>query len=72
MSRTRSPLGKYMDGRPGRTQEEWAREFGISRSYVSELASGAVQPSFKLACRIHEVTGGDVPVSAWPSAGDAA
>lgn len=47
------------------TQADWAKRFGISRSYLSELMSGKYTPSLKLAKRIQEQTKGRVPMSSW-------
>jgi transcriptional regulator with XRE-family HTH domain len=55
-----------------RTQEEWADIFGISRSYLSEILSGAVTPGWKTIAKIHEATGGKVPPAAWLKREDAA
>ena len=55
-----------------RTQEEWAAVFGISRSYLSEILSGAVTPGWKTILKIHEATGGKVPPGAWIKKDDAA
>lgn len=43
-----------------------ARELGISRPYLYQLADGSREPSFELALLIEERTGGKVPVTGWP------
>jgi transcriptional regulator with XRE-family HTH domain len=48
-----------------RTQEEWAEVFGISRSYLSEILSGAATPGWKTITKINDATGGSVPPAAW-------
>ena len=55
-----------------RTQEEWAEVFGISRSYLSEILSGAVSPGWKTIIKINDATGGKVPPGAWLKSEDAA
>lgn len=46
---------------PARTQHAWAAELGISRSYLSQLLSGAKVPSVAVAKQIDAATGGRVP-----------
>ena len=59
-------LNQYISkSKARRTQQEWADEFGISRSYLSEILSGAVSPGWKTILKIHEATGGKVPPGAW-------
>lgn len=48
-----------------RTQEEWAAVFGISRSYLAEILSGAKAPGRKAIIKIDHGTSGSVPASVW-------
>lgn len=59
--------------KPQKTHEEWAKLFGISRSYFTDLVNERVRPGTKVIARINEVTGGKVPPAAWfgKSAGSA-
>ena len=52
-------LAKYLETT---TQDALAKKLGVSRSYISFLASGKRQPGLKLALRIEAVTG--VPAEA--------
>jgi DNA-binding XRE family transcriptional regulator len=52
-------LADYLD-QTGTTQDFLAEKLGVSRSYVSLLASGERQPALPLALRIEALTG--VPV----------
>lgn len=67
-------LAAYMKDRsPPKTQADWGALFGISRNYLSEIASGAKSPSLEVAVRIERATGGAVPASSWiesPAASD--
>jgi transcriptional regulator with XRE-family HTH domain len=57
---------------PGqRTLEAWAREFGISRSYLSEILNGK-SPGRDTIAKIDAATGGRVPPSVWFQSGVAA
>lgn len=47
------------------TQQEWARFFGVSQGYLSQIISGARYPSPRLMRRIEEKTRGEVPVIVW-------
>ncbi len=49
----------------GHTRRDFARELGISQSYLSEIASGAKRPSLNVAFRIERETEGKVPASSW-------
>lgn len=52
----------------GIKQAELADELGISRGYMSELASGDKSPGRELAVKIERITGGAVPVASWGEA----
>ena len=52
----------------GEVQAKVAERFGISRSYLSEIASGAKEPSLRVAFRIERATEGAVPASSWAEA----
>ena len=54
-----------------RTQSEWAKDFGISRNYLSEILSGKQRPGWKTIQKIHRATGGTVSPDAWLTKGDA-
>lgn len=58
-------LTEFIESRPDRPQREWAEEFGVSRSFFSEILSGRKFPGRKTISRIEEVTGGKVPASVW-------
>lgn len=58
-------LATYISRAPGRTQQEWADDFGISRSFLSEILSGVKMPGRKTMSRIAEVTDNAVPVTSW-------
>lgn len=49
-------LSDYLDdlGRQGKTQADFAAEFGISVGYLSDLKNGKVSPSLKLAKRLSD------------------
>ena len=55
-----------------RTQAEWAEAFGISRSYLAEILSGAKEPGRNAIRKIEAATGGKVPAAVWFSAGERA
>lgn len=59
-----SNLSAYLKS-AGIRQAELASVLGISRGYMSELASGDKSPSRTLAVKIEHVTGGAVSVSSW-------
>lgn len=50
-----SPAGQ------ARSQSAWAASAGVSKSYFSELVSGARVPSVEVAKRISMATNGQVP-----------
>lgn len=47
----------------GWSQSRLSQEAGISKSYLSEIMSGAKRPSIDVALQIAEATGGKVKVS---------
>lgn len=50
------------------TQAEFARRLGVNQATVSKLASGERRStSIETARRIAAVTGGAVPITAWPN-----
>lgn len=50
------------------TQAKFAERLGISRSYLSEIETGAKKPALDLAFRIERETGGAVPAKSLASA----
>jgi len=59
-------LNQYIASYPvAATQIEWARFFGISQPYLSQILSGARTPHRALMKRIEEKTRGAVPVVVW-------
>lgn len=52
-------LRQYL-AQANRSQSEFARQIGVSRSYLSEIASGAKLPSLTVAAAIERETGGKV------------
>ena len=58
-------LSEYMQRHPGRTHEQWAADFGISRSHFTQLVNGSAYPSRRVIARIAAVTDGRVPPAAW-------
>jgi hypothetical protein len=50
---------------PLRTQDEWARLFGISRPHLNGILNGKAEPGRDLIQRISDATDGAVPPSAW-------
>lgn len=59
-----SKLLQYMDSQPKEPMRVWAKRFGVSRSYLTELLGGKT-PSIEVAERIAVETGGEVPISSW-------
>lgn len=51
------------------SQAELARQAKISRSYLSELVSGAKVPSLKVALAIERATRGKVKAASWLEGG---
>lgn len=48
-----------------KTQADFAKEFGISRSYLAEILSGAKRPGRDTIEKIEQATCGQVPASVW-------
>ena len=53
------------DRKKPRTQAEWAAFFGISRSYLAEILSGAKEPGRNAIRKIELATQGKVPAAVW-------
>ena len=51
--------------RLGITDSAFAARLGVSKSYLSQILSGARTPSRDLIQKISDTTAGDVPPSAW-------
>lgn len=47
------------------TQRAFADRVGVSKAYMSEIASGLKVPSLEVAVRIQRATDGDVAVESW-------
>lgn len=47
------------------TQSSLAAAIGVSRGYMSELASGSKTPSLEVAVSIERFSSGAVPASGW-------
>jgi transcriptional regulator with XRE-family HTH domain len=62
-------LTQYLDAKKI-TQAEFARRLGVNQGTVSKLCR-AGRPSWRLAARIEDETGGAVPVSVWAKAREA-
>jgi plasmid maintenance system antidote protein VapI len=60
-------LASYIKSQPRKTMAEWATDFGISRPHLHSLLTGGRNPSPDVAIKIAAVTGGQVPVAAWPN-----
>lgn len=58
-------LHAYIARFPDRTQQDWAKRFGISRSFFAEIVSGRKYPGRKTMITISKETDGEVPVAAW-------
>ena len=59
-------LEQYISSYPIRaTQQEWARFFGISQPYLSQILSGRRTPHRVLMQKIERRTRGAVPVMVW-------
>ena len=50
---------------PGNTQAAAASLFGVSRSYMNELAQGLKRPRLALAFKIEKATDGKIPAASW-------
>jgi len=57
-------LKTFLDGQD-LPASHWAAVFGVSRSYLSQMAAGLKAPSLDLAFRIERATGGAVPAASW-------
>lgn len=62
---TYESLSDYLEDwcRIGKTQSEFAAQFGISVGYLSDLKNGKVQPSLALAHRLSEYC--HIPIKAF-------
>lgn len=49
----------------GVIQADWAKRFGVSSSYLSDLLNGKKRPSLDLAFKIERETSGRVLASSW-------
>lgn len=58
-------LSQFMAVEPKRPMQAWADDFGISRSYLSEILSGKKQPGRDTIAKINAATGGRVPPAVW-------
>jgi hypothetical protein len=59
-------LAQYIaSSKTRRTHEEWAKEFGISRSYFTDIVNGKLTPGTHVIRRVNEYTGGKVPPAVW-------
>jgi len=61
-----STLSQYLK-ETGTTQAQFADLIGVHQGTVARLASGTRGPSWELAHKIEQVSGGAVPVSCWPA-----
>jgi transcriptional regulator with XRE-family HTH domain len=57
-------LAQFIADEPKRPLEMWAKEFGISRSYLSEILSGK-SPGRATIEKIDRATAGKVPAASW-------
>lgn len=55
-------LQKYLEGRK---KGDFAKDIGISPSFLSQILSNRRKPSLKLALAIDKATDGEVPASSW-------
>lgn len=51
-----------------RTQEALAAACGCSQVFIAQLESGKRTPSRRIAMKLHDMSGGEVPFPAWPDA----
>lgn len=49
----------------GKTRAAWAKQLGVSRSYLSDVLNGKSRPSLELASMIERETDGVVVASSW-------
>ena len=61
-----TPLSEYIAA-SGKSQAQIAEMFGISASYLSQIASGKRLPALDLAARIEAATGGAVTAISFAS-----
>lgn len=52
----------------GIRQRTLAETIGVSRAYMSDLCNGKRTPSFAVARKISDATGGEVGFESWPVA----
>lgn len=57
-------FAEHMDA-SGLSRTEWAKRLGVSKSYLSQLASGQKRPSLDMAVRIERETDGAVRPCDW-------
>lgn len=62
-----STISDYVAARSGQSMGEIARGIGVSRPYLYGLLSGDRSPSWDMAKKIEEGTGGEVKALAWPA-----
>jgi len=60
-------LSEFLDSEEGSkfSRAEWARRFGITRGYLSQLSSGNRSPRIPLAVKIEDETEGKVSIRSW-------
>lgn len=58
--------------RLGISQNAFADQIGVSKGYLSQIASGKREPSREMIQKINVVTNGDVPPTAWFAAPEGA
>jgi transcriptional regulator with XRE-family HTH domain len=49
----------------GIRQEDFAARIGVTQATVSRLKAEIMRPSIKVAARIEEETGGEIPAAYW-------
>ena len=64
MSKQRMSLGEYLEA-TGITKTDFAALIPCAYSFPGMLINGKARPSFKMACRIEQVTGGVVSRDLW-------
>jgi len=58
-------LAEFIAASEIKTKAHWAKEFDISRSYLSEILSGAKRPGRNTIAKIATATAGQVPPASW-------
>lgn len=58
-------LKSYISSQPAASMGKVAKQIGVSRPYLYDLLGGTRHPSFAVAKRIEEATGGKVPIGSW-------